>query len=177
MVEEMILRALSFSEHCTLKNIVVDDLMEMKKCFDAAIENFDSATEEQINENEHYQYFCAWCDKYLTQEFCNNVLNKQIEEEKAINLKDTAKEIVEVLKNSQFNNITDSSGYYIVKENEVKDIARCVDVSKRQEDGKEFYVIYVSYEDEQSEWENTEDLSYESLLDKLTEIAESDWQL
>lgn len=75
-MDEKIIKALSFGEHIAIKQIEVEDLYEMEKCFEAAVKDFNNATEEQINNDEYYQYFCGWCDKYLTQEFCDEVLGK-----------------------------------------------------------------------------------------------------
>ena len=77
------------------------------------------------------------------------------------NLKETAQCIVEVLNNCGFDDVTDSSGYYIIKEFE-NGTDRAVDVYKSDIDGNPHYVIYCSYEDE--------DLSVEQLVSKLEEF-------
>lgn len=76
MISEKTLKALSFGEHCGIKRISFGGLEEMEICLNAAIEDFNSATEEQINNEESYQYFCAWCNEKLSQEFCDSVLKK-----------------------------------------------------------------------------------------------------
>lgn len=73
-MEYTILQALSFGEHCGLKGIKVKDLESMNICLKAAIDDFNSATESQMANEECYQYFSAWCRDKLTQEFCDDAL-------------------------------------------------------------------------------------------------------
>ena len=85
------------------------------------------------------------------------------------NLKLIADCIVEDLKHCGFNDVTDSSGYYIIREFE-DGTDRAVDVYKSNNDGKSHYVIYCSYEDEDFDYKYTEDLSVEQLVNKLEEF-------
>ena len=85
------------------------------------------------------------------------------------NLKDIAKYIVEDLMNCRFDDVTDSSGYYIIKEFD-DGTDRAVDVYKSTMDGKQHYVIYCSYEDEDFDYKYTDDLSVEQLVSKLEEF-------
>lgn len=89
-----------------------------------------------------------------------------------IDLRETAECIVNALKNSGFNNIQDSSGYYIIKEFD-DNTNITVDVSKWNENGKEYYCVYCSYENEDGDWKTTDNLSIESLLEVLQETADS----
>ena len=92
---------------------------------------------------------------------------------KEIDLAQTAQAIVEVLENCGFNDCTDASGYYTIKDLG-DDLERCVDVYKSNANGEEnaHYVVYCSYEDETSDYAYTEDLSAESLEKVLQEFAE-----
>ena len=90
-----------------------------------------------------------------------------------INIKETAQVIVEILESCGFDNITDSSGYYVIKE--FKDgTDRAVDIYKSTGDGTEspHYAIYISYEDDNSDWEYTHGLSVEELKKKLEELSQ-----
>lgn len=91
---------------------------------------------------------------------------------KNINIKDTAHTIINILESCGFDNITDSSGYYIIKEFE-DGTDRTVDVYKSTGDGTEapHYAIYVSYEDDNFDWEYTEGLSVDELEKKLYELS------
>ena len=91
---------------------------------------------------------------------------------KNINIKDTAHTIVSILEACDFDNITDSSGYYIIKEFE-DGTDRAVDVYKSTGNGTEkpHYAIFVSYEDDNSDWEYTEGLSVDELEKKLEELS------
>lgn len=88
-------------------------------------------------------------------------------------IRETAEEIVEVLSNCGFDNCTDSSGYYAIKEFD-DGTERVVDVYKSTGDGAEppHYAIYVGYEDEDCDWQFTKDLSVEALEKELREAAE-----
>jgi hypothetical protein len=85
------------------------------------------------------------------------------------NLKEIAQCIVEVLNNCGFDDVTDSSGYYIIKEFE-NGTDRAVDVYKSSNGGNFHYVIYCSYEDEDFDYKYTDDLSVEQLVSKLEEF-------
>lgn len=93
--------------------------------------------------------------------------------ENVIHLKQTAEDIVETLKYAGFNNIQDSSGYFAIKEVEGFDFDRAVDVSKVKDDGKEYYGVYCSYENGDSDWKCSDNLSVESLLKILQEFYDS----
>ena len=89
-----------------------------------------------------------------------------------INIRETAEEIADILENCGFDDVTDSSGYYAIKVFD-DEMMRCVDVSKSTGDGAEepHYVIYVSYEDESSDWSYTNSLSVDELVGKLEELS------
>lgn len=85
------------------------------------------------------------------------------------NLKDIARYIAEDLMKCGFDDVTDSSGYYIIKEF-ADGTDRAVDVHKSSYGGKFHYVIYCSYEDEDFDYKYTDDLSIEQLTSKLEEF-------
>lgn len=89
-----------------------------------------------------------------------------------INLTEVARAIVETLESRGFNDCTNSSGYYVIKDLG-DDLERCVDVYKSNDDGAErdHYVVYCSYEDEEHDYRYTDDLSVESLEQVLRELA------
>lgn len=84
-------------------------------------------------------------------------------------LKDTAQCISEVLSDCRFDDVTDSSGYYVVKEFD-DGTNRAVDVYKANNDGNPHYVVYCSYEDEDFDYKYTETLSVEELTRVLEEF-------
>lgn len=84
-------------------------------------------------------------------------------------LKSIAECIVEILNDCTVDDITDSSGYYIIKEFE-DGSDRAVDVYKSSVGGNLHYVIYCSYEDESFDYRYTDDLSVEQLVSKLEEF-------
>ena len=86
------------------------------------------------------------------------------------NLKKIAQYIVADLMNCSFDDITDSSGYYIVKEF-ADGTDRAVDVHKSSDGGNLHYVIYCSYEDGDFDYKYTDDLSTEQLTSKLEEFC------
>ena len=87
-------------------------------------------------------------------------------------LAQTAQVIVDALKDCSFNDCTDSSGYFVIREFE-DGSERCVDVYKSNGEGteKDHYTVYCSYEDENSEFNYTEDLSVEALTKVLFSLA------
>lgn len=85
------------------------------------------------------------------------------------NLKDIAKCIVKNLMYHGFDDVTDSSGYYVIKEFD-DGTDRAVDVYKSSDGGKFHYVIYCSYEDEDCDYKYTSDLSVEQLAKRLEEF-------
>ncbi len=85
---------------------------------------------------------------------------------KRLELKHIAECICETLKDCGFDDCTDNSGYYTIKEF-IDKPDRVVDVYKSNHDNKSHYSIYCSYEDEQFIYRYTEDLSVESLLKEL----------
>lgn len=90
-----------------------------------------------------------------------------------INIEATAQSIYDRLQYCGFNNITDSSGYFLIKQFE-DEIDRAVDVYKSTDDGEPHYVIYISYEDDNFDYKYTKDLSLEELTRVLKEISEED---
>ena len=80
-----------------------------------------------------------------------------------------AKCIAEILENCGFDDVTDSSGFYIIKEID-DETDRAVDVYKSTDGGNPHYVIYCSYEDEDFDYMYTDDLSMEQLENKLKEF-------
>ncbi len=87
-----------------------------------------------------------------------------------INIKETAQAIFNTLEHCGFDDVTDSSGYYVIKEFE-DGTDRAVDVYKSTNDGEPHYVIYCSYENEQSDFYFTDDLSLKSLEKELKELS------
>lgn len=85
------------------------------------------------------------------------------------NIKDIAQYIAEDLEHCGFDDVTDSSGYYIIKEF-ADGTDRAVDVYKSTDGGNPHYVIYCSYEDEYFDYKYTDDLSVEQLVNKLEEF-------
>ena len=85
-----------------------------------------------------------------------------------ISIKATAQEIVDILESCAFDDITDSSGYYVIREFE-DGTERCVDVSKSTGDGTEnpHYTIYVAYEDEDFDCVYTKIMSIDELEEEL----------
>lgn len=88
-------------------------------------------------------------------------------------LKVIAQCIVDRLKDCRFDDITDSSGYIVIKEFD-DGTDRAVDVHKSMWDGKPHYTIYCSYEDEDFDYKYTDDLSIEQLASKLEEVYTDD---
>lgn len=85
------------------------------------------------------------------------------------NIKNIARYIVKDLEHCGFDDVTDSSGYYIVKEF-ADGTDRAVDVYKSTVGGNPHYVIYYSYEDEGFDYRYTDDLSVEQLEEQLEEF-------
>lgn len=85
------------------------------------------------------------------------------------NLKSIARYIVEDLMRCGFDDITDSTGYYIIKEF-ADGTDRAVDVYKSSDGGNFHYVITCSYEDGDYDYMFTDDLSVEQLVSKLEEF-------
>lgn len=77
--------------------------------------------------------------------------------------------IVGALNDCGFDDVTDSSGYYIIKEF-ADGTDRAVDVYKSNNDGNPHYVIYCSYEDDDFDYRYTKDLSVEQLENQLEEF-------
>lgn len=80
-----------------------------------------------------------------------------------------AQDISEFLSYCGFDDVTDSSGYYVIKEFE-DGTDRAVDVYKSTNDEKPYYVIYCSFENEESDFRYTDSLSVEELTNKLIEV-------
>lgn len=85
------------------------------------------------------------------------------------NIKYIAQYIAEDLKRCGFDDVTDNSGYYVIKEFD-DGTYRTVDVYKASDNGSLHYVIYCSYEDDDFDYVYTDDLSVEQLEDKLREL-------
>ena len=86
-------------------------------------------------------------------------------------INDLATDIVNILEAAGFDDVTDSSGYFIIKEyNDGTD--RAVDVYKSTDGGNPHYVIYCSYENDDSDWFYTEDLSISNLVKVLLEVID-----
>lgn len=103
-----------------------------------------------------------------------NVVGKSVDTEThEIDLFVTAAEIAERLSNAGTDNITDSSGHFVVREFE-DGRERTVDVHKSTGDGtqKPHYAVYCSFEDDDHDFYYTEDLSIEGLHKTLKEIAD-----
>lgn len=98
---------------------------------------------------------------------------KWCEYDEPISIDATAKSIYDRLQYCGFNDITDSSGYFLIKQFE-DGTDRAVDVYKSTEDGEPHYVIYISYEDENFDYKYTNNLSLEELTRVLKEISEED---
>ena len=97
---------------------------------------------------------------------CNNIPSP-------ISIEATAQSIYDRLKYCGFDDITDSSGYFLIKQfNDGTD--RAVDVYKTTGDKIPHYVIYISYEDDNFDYKYTKDLSLEELTRVLKEISEED---
>ena len=77
--------------------------------------------------------------------------------------------IAEILDDCGFDDVTDSSGYYIIKEID-DETDRAVDVYKSTVGGNPHYVIYCSYEDEDFDYRYTNSLSVEQLERQLEEF-------
>lgn len=90
-----------------------------------------------------------------------------------ISIEATAQSIYDRLQYCGFNDITDSSGYFLIKQFE-DGVDRAIDVYKSTNDGEPHYVIYCSYEDDNSDYKFTKDLSLEELTRVLKEISEED---
>lgn len=126
------------------------------------------------------QLFCGCrdedCINYKTKE-CKNCLINHVKENmqnnaekiKIENLKNIARYIVEDLIECGFDDVTDSSGYCIIKEF-ADGTDRAVDVYKSSVGGKSHYAIYCLYEDKCADYKYTEDLSVEELANKLEEF-------
>lgn len=84
-------------------------------------------------------------------------------------LKEIATNIVHILENCEFDNVMDGSGYYTIKEFE-NGTDRAIDVYKSMDGSNPHYVVYCSYENEQSDYKYTDDLSVEGLLEKIEEV-------
>lgn len=90
-------------------------------------------------------------------------------------LKDTAKEIAEYLSDSEFDDVTDSSGCYFIRVFP-DESDRSVDVYRSTNDGSPQYVVCCSYEDGSTDYKYTDDLKTESLERVLKEIYNEEFQ-
>ena len=89
-------------------------------------------------------------------------------------MNDAAKEIVEYLEDSEFDDVTDSSGCYIIR-SFPDGSDRSVDVYRSTNDGRPHYVVCCSYEDANTDYKYTNDLKTESLLRVLKEFYEEEF--
>lgn len=80
-----------------------------------------------------------------------------------------AEDIVIELKESKFDDVDDSSGYFLIREFE-DGTERSVDVYKSTKRGYPHYVINVRYEDDTSDYKHTKDSSIKALQNILEEI-------
>ena len=101
-----------------------------------------------------------------TYEYCHEGFSVDI----ITDLKETAECIVAILADCGFDDVTDSSGYFVIKEFD-DNTDRAVDVYKSTNGGNPHYIIYCSYEDDSSDYAYTDDLSVDSLIKKLEELC------
>jgi hypothetical protein len=84
-----------------------------------------------------------------------------------------ANDIVMELNDCEFDDITDSSGFFTIKK--CSDGAeRCVDVYKSTNDEKPHYVVYCLYEDDEYDYKYTDALTVDALIKVLKEFYEED---
>lgn len=91
-------------------------------------------------------------------------------------LKDAAKEIVEYLEESEFDDVTDSSRCYTIREFP-DESERSVEVYKSTSGGVPHYIVCCSYEDESADYKYTKDLTEESLEEALKEFYEEGFEI
>ena len=84
-----------------------------------------------------------------------------------------ANDIVMELESCGFDDVTDSSGYFAIKEFP-DGSERCVDVYKSTNDGNPHYVVCCFYENEEHDYEYTKDLTTEALVKVLRGIYEEE---
>lgn len=105
--------------------------------------------------------------RYVADSRCD--INKEYLKADKDKLKEIATNIVHILENCGFDNVMDGSGYYTIKEFE-NGTDRAIDVYKSMDGLNPHYVVYCSYENEQSDYKYTDDLSVEGLLEKIEEV-------
>lgn len=81
-------------------------------------------------------------------------------------LREIAQSIAEALESCGFDDVTDGSGYYIIREF-ADGTDRAVDVYKSTDGGTPHYAVCLSYEDEQFNYVETADLTVEGLAAEL----------
>ena len=84
-----------------------------------------------------------------------------------------ANDIMIELENCGFDDVTDSSGYFVIREFP-DGSERCVDVYKSTSGGNPHYVVCCVYEDDEHDYEYTDNLEAESLIKVLREFYESE---
>lgn len=87
-----------------------------------------------------------------------------------------AREIAEIAYEEAGYDITDFVGYYVIWAVNDSELDRecAIAINKTEDNGKEFYSIYVSDsdpEDEYSNWHSTNSLDTDELAEKIVEIA------
>lgn len=151
----------------------VEDEYEAKELVSNAVESCEI---DLLNDDADCGEICEGKIKIndsLLHNFNNQIIHKQEITMKDINIRETAEVIADILESCGFDNITDSSGYYVIKEFE-DGTNRAVDVYKSTADGTKppHYAIYISYEDDNYDWEYTDGLSVEELEKKLEELSQ-----
>ena len=151
---------------------VLKDLAWAKEQINELTALFNYKNDSMINLNQTRALSAIDC----AIESLNNV-KRTIKKEVAIpkrvvDINKTAEIIIKILENCEINNVSDGSGYFIIKE--LSDGSnRAVDVIKAEEDGNPYYVVFCSYEDDGSEWKRTETLSLDELVAILQEFRDS----
>lgn len=137
-------------------------------------ETYSESIEAQQDKSE-YECLQDYVDNHMhdIETSLIELAKKWGEYDEPINIEATAQSIYDRLQYCGFNDITDSSGYFLIKQFE-DGTDRAVDVYKSTEDKVPHYVIYCSYEDDNFDYKYTKDLSLEELTRVLKEISEED---
>lgn len=99
-----------------------------------------------------------------------------VENEKHVDFRDIAEDIVRELRNCRIDDITSGSPYYYIKEIEGTDgRAVCANIFSDENDGHLYYAVYCSYEEPyEGVWKYTERLSIDELVKVIEEFYYSD---